>query len=90
MSNDPPVDFQEQAKSAIKPGGGAPLQISASALQKNFAYATLVIDETWVEPASGKNGHNQRRIKLPTIDANGTYVLGTVDGVLQWLATEEC
>jgi hypothetical protein len=39
------------------------------------------------------NGYEARKLKmfsLPASPGSGTYVLGSVDGVLSWIATEEC
>jgi len=89
-----PVDFEAKVKAASQvSGGGYPIQISATDLMRNFAYATLLVDEKYVESTTGVNGHEARKLKmfsLPTMPDSGTHVLGAVDGTLQWLATEEC
>lgn len=90
MSDDPPVDFEALAKEPVKNGGGSPLQISSSSLMKNFVFATLIIEDGWALDATGKNGHATRKLLLPTPNTSGTYVLGTVDGQIVWIATESC
>jgi hypothetical protein len=85
-----PTDFEALAKEPQKPGGGAPLQISASGLMANFTLAALDADDTWVESTSGDGGHSGRRLKLPTLPGTGTFVLGCKDGTLEWLETEAC
>ena len=90
MDAAPPEDFEAMAREANKPGGGAPLQLSAAAMMKNWIWATLDADEWWLETFDGYNGHTGRRLKLPKPDDSGTFVLGSVNGVLQWIATEGC
>lgn len=90
MNNPPPVGFAEKAKQPPTPSGGYPLQLSATDLDKNFVYATLQADETWIEEGSGTGGHTMRTLKLPAIPASGKYVLGATDGELVWLETEDC
>jgi hypothetical protein len=85
-----PTDFEALAREPSKPGGGAPLQISASDLMANFNHAALDADETWVEATSGTGGHAGRKIKLPPLPGPGTFVLGCVDDVPTWLETEDC
>ncbi len=89
-----PVDFEAKARSAKSAsGGGYPVQLSAADLMKNFVYAALDADPSLIETTTGQGGHQARRLKIPVIpDAptTGTYVLGSVDGALQWIATEEC
>ena len=85
------MDFEARAKSAKNAsGGGYPVQISAADLQKNFVYAALDADPSLIEVTTGQGGHQQRRLKIPAVPTQGTYVLGAVDGTLQWIATEEC
>jgi hypothetical protein len=84
-----PVNFESLAK---QPSGGSgyPYQIKASDLMKNFVFATLQVDEEYLEIAT-MNGYEARKLKMfPPIPASGTYVLGAVDGSLTWIATEEC
>jgi len=90
MDTSLPVDFQAKAKEPRKPGGGYPLQLSSEDLMKNFVFAALQAEEGWLEEATGQLGHRARKLKLPAINATGTYVLGTVDGTLQWIETEDC
>jgi hypothetical protein len=35
-------------------------------------------------------GFSGFKLKIPPVPQSGTYVLGAVDGALQWIATEEC
>jgi hypothetical protein len=86
-----PIDFEakaRQAKSAS--GGGYPVQLSAADLMRNFAMAALDADPSLIEQATGQGGHPSRRLKIPAVPGGGTFVLGAVDGNLQWIATEEC
>jgi hypothetical protein len=78
-----PVDFE--AKIVGKPV----YSISASELMQNFADAKLIVDDALTEPAF-VNNYSARRFKFPTPPASGTHVLGSVGGVLTWIATEEC
>jgi hypothetical protein len=86
-----PVDFEAKAKQAKQAsGGGYPVQISAADLMRNFVHAALEIDESLIEKTTGQGGHQARKLKIPAVPGSGTHVLGAVDGVLQWIATEEC
>ena len=89
--NNVPNIFSRLVKSAGKSSsGGYPYQIKAADLDKNFVYATLEIDATLVEEKSGQEGFTKRKLKIPAVPSSGTYVLGAVNGSLQWIATEEC
>lgn len=91
MSNQPPVSFQTLAQTAGNPAaGGYPYQIRASDLDKNFVFATLDVADGLIETISGAGGHPQRKLRIPSAPSNGTHVLGAVNGILQWIATEEC
>jgi hypothetical protein len=57
---------------------------------KDFVFATLDIAEGVYEETTGMQGHRQRRLKIPTPPASGTYVLGSVGGTMQWIETEAC
>lgn len=86
-----PVDFEGLVKTrGIPSGGGYPYQIRATDLMKNFVHASLEADPSIIEPIIGQGGHVGRRLKIPAAPGSGTHVLGVVDGVLQWVATEEC
>ena len=90
-SNQVPNIFSQLVKSASNSAaGGYPYQIKAADLDKNFVYATLEIDATLVEEKSGQEGFTKRKLKIPAVLGSGTYVLGSVSGVLTWIATEEC
>lgn len=78
-----------------KPTGNSntpPRSISAKDLDDNFT-KTHVIDDpaatTTVYTVEYTTDGTVLKV-LPTINASGTYVLGTVDGVLQWIATQDC
>lgn len=95
MSIDPPVDFESKATEPINYSkGGYPLQIRSFDLNKNFVYATSEYDDVWfdVETKAGLRGHDMRKVnlKFPEPPAEGTHVLGIVDGQFQWIETEEC
>jgi len=94
MSINIPVDFEAKVKLAAQSsGGGYPYQISAQDLMKNFVFATLLVDEKYLESTTGMNGYEARKLKmfsLPESPGSGTYVLGSVSGSLTWIATEEC
>ena len=91
MVNNVPNIFSQLVKSAgNSASGGYPYQIKAADLDKNFVFATLEIDATLIEETSGQEGFIKRRLKLPAVPSSGTYVLGAVEGTLQWIATEEC
>ena len=91
MVNNVPNIFSQLIKSAGKSSsGGYPYQIKAADLDKNFVYATLEIDSTLVEETSGQEGFTKRKFKIPSVPIGGTYVLGSVNGTLTWLSTEEC
>lgn len=97
MAADPPVNFENLAKQGGNPAaGGYPYQIKASDLQKNFVFATeeFSAEDFEEESSSGQGGYSRRKIKikskLPEQPPTGTHVLGSVEGTLQWIATEEC
>jgi hypothetical protein len=86
-----PVDFEAMARGPkAANGAGYPVQISAADLMRNFVFASLEVEESLVENTTGQLGHAARKLKIPAVPASGTHVLGAVDGVLQWIATEEC
>jgi hypothetical protein len=85
-----PVDFEAKARGAKSAsGGGYPVQISAADLMRNFVFA-LDADPSLIDQTTGPGGHQARKLKIPAVPASGTHVLGSVNGALQWLATEEC
>ena len=97
MINSPPVSFAALAKTAANPAsGGYPYQLKGADLDKNFTFATEDFDTTdfKVTTGSGSGGHKLRKvalsIRIPAVPGGGTHVLGAVDGVLTWIATEEC
>ena len=86
-----PVDFEAKARGAKGASpGGYPVQISAADLMRNFVMAALDADPSLIEQTTGQGGHPARKLKIPAVPSGGTYVLGAVDGALQWIATEEC
>lgn len=86
-----PVDFEEKSRQAREAsGGGYPVQISASDLMRNFVFAALEADPSLLEQTTGQGGHQARKLKIPAVPNAGTFVLGAVNGALQWIATEEC
>lgn len=93
----PPLSFQDLAQTAANPAsGGYPYQIKGYDLDKNFVFATEDFDteDFEVTTTQGAGGHTQRKvalaIRIPAVPDSGTHVLGAVDGVLSWIATEEC
>lgn len=85
-----PVSFKE--KVTMPPsadGSGYPYRISANDLDQNFAYAALGAEDGWIEQTS-VGIHAGRKLKLPTMPGTGTFVLGCVNGNIQWIATEAC
>lgn len=91
MPSNPPVDFQAIAQGATgTTNKDYPYAIKATDLMKDFVFATLDIAEGLYEETSGLQGHRQRRLKIPSPPDSGTHVLGVVDGLMQWIATEEC
>lgn len=91
MPSDPPVDFQQLAQGATgTTNRDYPYAIKATDLMKDFVFATLDIEEGVYEETTGLQGHRQRRLKIPSPPGSGTHVLGVVDGLMQWIATEEC
>jgi hypothetical protein len=87
-----PVDFSEKVRRPAGKAGGYPTQIKAEDLDKNFTWCAVEFDEASfaVESTTGLGGHPTRKIKLLAPPASGTYVLGSVDGEIQWLETEDC
>lgn len=85
-----PVSFKE--KVTMPPsadGSGYPYRISANDIDQNFAYAALGAEDGWIEQTS-VGEHAGRKLKLPAIPGTGTFVLGCVNGNIQWIATEAC
>ena len=86
-----PVDFEAKVKSPPSAsGGGYPTQLSAGDLMRNFVFSALDADESLIEQTTGQGGHQARKLKIPAVPGSGTHLLGSVDGALQWIATEEC
>jgi hypothetical protein len=86
-----PVDFQELAQRARgQTNADYPYSIKATDLMRNFVFAALDADETLIENVTGQGGHLKRVLKIPALPETGTYVLGSVDGVMTWIETEAC
>lgn len=91
MQADPPVDFQALAQGARgQSGSDYPYAIKATDLNKNFVFATLVMEDGLYEETTGLQGHRQRRLKIPSPPVGGTHVLGSVGGQIQWIETVDC
>ena len=87
---DLPIKFDQLVKLPGGAGGtGYPYRISAKDLMANFEYAALDVDDSWIDSPATSYGQG-RKLKLPALPTGGTYVLGCVDGTLQWIETEEC
>ena len=82
--NDFPIEFRDKITSSKSAE-----PISAAALMQNYAWAKLVVADEYLEDAT-QAGFPAKRLKLPPIIANGTHILASVEGVIQWVATEEC
>jgi hypothetical protein len=66
MTSDPPVSFEQAAKSGGNPAnGGYPYQIRGTDLDKNFVFASLVVADGLVDQTTGAGGHSARRLKIP-------------------------
>lgn len=82
--NNFPVDFQTVVK-----GGKSASPISSTSLMKNFAWAKLVVDDSLLETTTVM-GFSAQKFKMPALPGDGTFVLGSVNGSLQWVETKEC
>jgi hypothetical protein len=82
--NDFPNDFRDRITE-----GKSTSPISAANLMQNFAWAKLVADPSLIEDTI-QMGFPARKLKIPALPGSGTFVLGSVDGSMQWIATEEC
>lgn len=84
---DLPVKFKELARAANTSASGAyPYSLKGEDLDNNFNAVALDIPTGW----STELGNGQRSLNMPPTPGGGTFVLGCVDGTLQWIATEEC
>lgn len=84
-----PVDFQDKLKAPKNMNGGYPYSISAYDLMADFSYAALDVEDDWIEKKN-VGEHQGRKLKLPKFPKDGAYILGVVNGRLQWIETEEC
>jgi len=82
--NDFPNDFRDRITE-----GKSTSPISAANLMQNFAWAKLVADPSLIEDTI-QMGFSARKLKIPALPGEGTFVLGSVNGTMQWIATEEC
>lgn len=90
MPIDLPVNFKEKVTLPPSMGGsGYPYRISASDLDRNFAYAALDVEEEWVEETS-VGDEVGRKLKLPKPPGAGFFVLGCNNGEIAWIETEAC
>jgi hypothetical protein len=90
-----PANLEQKAKMPPPPGGGGyPYQLSAKDLMDNYRFAALEVDDSTDGGIALKETvvDKKRKISLviPSMPTTGTHVLGVVDGVLQWIETEEC
>lgn len=96
MPSDPPISFEALARQAKNPlSGGYPFSISGKDLDKNFVYSTTDYNGDHFKESriAGPGGHAKRTIKISIFDEapkKGTFILGSVNGTLKWIATEEC
>ena len=84
-----PVDFEEKVRLPAAVGGaGYPYQISAGDLMANFKY----LDKFPKSPGDGDlmYYYSGGWTLLKPLSGFGTYVLGSVDGAVQWLETQRC
>jgi hypothetical protein len=68
--------------------------VRASALDGNFRKLTLLESNDFPKTYTVQYTAEGTRITglkyIPDPPTTGTYVLGAIDGVIQWLATEDC
>ena len=84
-----PVNFEEKVKGSTDPTG-YPYRISAKDLMEDFSYAALDAEEGWIEKVSVGN-HAGRKLKMPALPKkDGTFLLGCVNGKLDWVEAESC
>ena len=84
-----PVNFEEKVRLPPSVNGGYPYRISARDLMLNFRF--LMNQMPKGESTNDIlifDGENWALLSGPS--PAGTHVLGCVDGVMQWIATEEC
>jgi hypothetical protein len=93
MANDQLHSFERDLLTVPPRGSKAPpVSIRARDLDGNFAKCTLLPDENnpaLYEIEYSEDGTRITRI-LPRPPDSGTFVLGAVNGRIQWLATEDC
>ncbi len=85
-----PVSFKDKVTLPTSADGtGYPYRISASDLDRNFAYAALDAPDGWIEEAS-VGEHGGRKLKLPEIPSGeGVFLLVANGGSLEWLQYQE-
>jgi hypothetical protein len=65
MPSNPPVDFQQLAQGSRGTNGSDyPYAIKATDLNKNFVFATLIVEDGLYSETSGMQGHAQRKLKI--------------------------
>ncbi|MEN9534835.1 MAG: hypothetical protein RLZ22_162 [Verrucomicrobiota bacterium] len=86
-----PVSFKDKVTLPTSVDGtGYPYRISATDLDRNFAYAALDAPDGWIEEVS-VGEHSGRKLKLPKLPSGeGLFLLGCSGGSLQWIETEAC
>jgi hypothetical protein len=79
-------------KKPVGNSGAPPRGISAKDLDGNFMKVQVIDDPAATSKVYSVEYTDQGTVLkvLPTINASGTYVLGTVGGVLQWIPTQDC
>lgn len=91
MATNHPVDFSERAaRPKGEKGSDYPYALSAQDLMKNFVYAAVDVDPSWIVIQAGEKGYPQRKLNVPPVPSSGIYVLGAFNGKIVWIATEGC
>jgi hypothetical protein len=72
--------------------GAPPRGISAKDLDDNFLKVQVIEDPAATTKIYKVEYTDQGTVLklLPTINASGTYVLGTVNGEIKWIETQDC
>lgn len=83
--------FSDDLKGGNDPNS-APHTISASKLDRNFALCSPIKQDGSAAPYKVDQTDDGWKLVFPFFPppASGTYVLGVIDGVIQWIATEAC
>jgi len=68
-----------------------PRSIKAKDLDENFKKASVIADTSEPNSYTMEYGEDGTILKIfPSINSSGTYVLGTIDGKLTWIETQDC